>query len=65
MSRVVPALATRWRQVANAVNLSTALGLGLAGLGGARVTLGPGGLLLAERYRCGSRPAPPSRLATS
>ncbi|HKJ12042.1 MAG TPA: hypothetical protein VJ976_06590 [Ornithinimicrobium sp.] len=41
----------RRRQIANALNLSTVLGLGLAGLGGARLTQGPGGLLLAERYR--------------
>jgi hypothetical protein len=39
------------RQLANAANLSTALGLSVAVLGGARLRHGPAGLLLAERYR--------------
>ncbi|GAA5077352.1 hypothetical protein HNP84_003704 [Thermocatellispora tengchongensis] len=41
----------RARRVVNYVNLSTPLGLLVARLGRARVTKGPGGLLLAHGYR--------------
>jgi hypothetical protein len=41
----------RLRRLGNAVNLSTALGLGVARLGRASVRPGPRGLLLAEGYR--------------
>jgi hypothetical protein len=53
---VRPAL--RLRQVVNLLNLSTLLGLLAAALGGARVTRGPGGLLLASGYRLGVPRAP-------
>ena len=43
----------RLRQVGNWVNLTTPLGIGVAKLGHARVSRGPRGLLLAERYRLG------------
>ena len=38
------------RQVANAANLSTLLGLGVAKLGGARLSRGPDGLVLGHGY---------------
>ena len=41
----------RLRQVVNLVNLSTPLGLLVAGAGGARLARGPGGLLVAAGYR--------------
>ena len=41
----------RWRRRANLLNLSTPLGLVVARLGGAKVTPGERGLLLAEGYR--------------
>ncbi|MBZ2197485.1 hypothetical protein [Occultella gossypii] len=41
----------RMRHVANWVNLSTVLGLGVAMAGGARIRRGPQLLYLAERYR--------------
>lgn len=41
----------RWRQVANAVNGSTLVGLAVAAVTGARVIRGPRGLLLATGYR--------------
>lgn len=41
----------RARQVANAVNLSTVLGLAVARLGGARTSRGPDGLVLGHGYR--------------
>ena len=41
----------RLRQVVNAVNLSTLLGLLVAAIGRARVQSGPDGLLLARGYR--------------
>lgn len=40
----------RIRAVANAVNLTTPLGLGVSAIGRARVRRGPRGLLLAEHY---------------
>ena len=43
--------AHRARQVANALNTSTALGLLVAKLGGARLARGPEGLVLAHGYR--------------
>ncbi len=43
--------ALQLRRIANLVNGSTVVGLGIARLGRARVTPGPGGLLLAEGYR--------------
>jgi hypothetical protein len=43
----------RLRQVANVVNLSTPLGLGLAALGRCHLRRGPRGLVLAEHYRLG------------
>ena len=43
----------RLRQVGNWVNLTTPLGIGVARLGRARVSRGPRGLVLAERYRLG------------
>lgn len=39
------------RQVANAVNLSTLLGLAISRAGGARLEQGPDGLILAHGYR--------------
>ena len=45
--------AHRFRWLANLVNGSTLVGLGIARLGRARVTPGPDGLLLAEGYRLG------------
>jgi hypothetical protein len=48
----------RLRQVANAVNLTTPLGLLLGCLGGARAGPGPGGLLLAPGYTWPVPPAP-------
>ena len=45
------ALRHRWRRQVNLLNLSTPLGLAVAGLGRARVTRGERGLLLAEGYR--------------
>ncbi len=50
----------RWRikRVANAVNGSTLLGLGVAALGRAEVSPGPRGLLLATGYRIGFPHAP-------
>lgn len=41
----------RVRHVANWLNLSTALGLGLARVGGARIRRGPRQLYLADHYR--------------
>ena len=41
------------RFIGNWVNLTTPLGLGVAKLGRARVSRGPRGLILAERYRLG------------
>jgi hypothetical protein len=41
----------RARQVVNAVNLSTALGLLVARLGGAQLARGPDGLVLGHGYR--------------
>jgi hypothetical protein len=41
----------RVRQVVNVMNTSTPLGLLVAALGGAKVTRGPDGLLLARGYR--------------
>ncbi len=41
----------RARQVANAANLSTLLGLAAARVGGARLEPGPDGLVLAHGYR--------------
>lgn len=52
---------TRLRMVANAVNLSTLLGLVVAAAGRAHVTRGPCGLLIAERYRL---PVPPAAAFT-
>ena len=43
--------ALRLRQIANMVNLSTPLGVILAVAGGARITGGPEGLVLARGYR--------------
>jgi hypothetical protein len=43
--------ALRVRQVVNAVNLSTVLGLGLATIAGARLASGPDGLVLATSAR--------------
>jgi hypothetical protein len=43
----------RLRAVWNAVNLSTPLGLAVAGLGRARLSRGPRGLVFAEGYRLG------------
>jgi hypothetical protein len=48
----------RVRALANALNLSTALGLLVATVGGARVRRGPDGLLLAIGYRLRVPPAP-------
>ena len=48
----------RTRQVVNAMNLSTLLGLGVAKLGRARLTGGPDGLVLGFGYRL---PVPPRR----
>ena len=48
----------RVRQVINLVNLSTLLGLLIAGAGRARVQSGPDGLLLARGYRLGLPRAP-------
>jgi hypothetical protein len=51
----------RWwwaKQVLNAVNLSTALGLGVALAGRCRVSAGPRGLLLATGYRLPQPSAP-------
>ena len=45
--------AHRFRRLANLVNGSTLFGLAVARLGRARVSPGPGGLLLAEGYRFG------------
>lgn len=50
--------AFRARQVANALNTSTLLGLLVAKLGRARLTSGPGGLVLAHGYRLRVPPAP-------
>jgi hypothetical protein len=50
--------AYRTRQVANALNTSTLLGLLTAKLGRARLTRGPGGLVLAYGYRLRVPPAP-------
>jgi hypothetical protein len=47
----------RVRQVVNAVNGSTLLGLGIAAIGGARVRHGPRGLLLATGFRFDFPPA--------
>ena len=41
------------RHVGNWVNLTTPLGIGVAKLGRARISRGPRGLVLAERYRLG------------
>ena len=41
------------RHVGNWVNLTTPLGIGVVKLGDARVSRGPRGLVLAERYRLG------------
>lgn len=41
------------RRIGNAINLSTPFGLLTARIGGARVTPGPRGLLLADGYRLG------------
>jgi hypothetical protein len=41
------------RRIGNAINLSTPFGLLAARIGGARLTPGPRGLLLAEGYRLG------------
>ncbi|GAB3743252.1 hypothetical protein [Microlunatus parietis] len=41
------------RRIGNAINLSTPFGLLAARIGGARVSAGPRGLLLAEGYRLG------------
>ncbi len=43
--------AVRWRQLVNLLNLSTPLGALVAVLGGARLSRGPAGLILAENYR--------------
>jgi hypothetical protein len=43
--------AQRWRQAANLLNGSTALGLLVARAAAGRVVRAPGGLLVAERYR--------------
>lgn len=43
----------RARQVVNAINLSTLLGLTVARFGGARLTRGPDGLVLGHGYRRG------------
>lgn len=44
--------AAHWvRAIGNAINLSTALGLGLCWIGRARLRRGPDALLLAEGYR--------------
>ena len=48
----------RVRALANALNLSTPLGLVVAALGGATVARGPDGLLLATGYRLPVPPAP-------
>jgi hypothetical protein len=45
--------ALRFRQVANLVNLSTPLGLGVAVLGRCHIRRGPRGLVLADHYRFG------------
>lgn len=45
--------AHRLRRLANLVNGSTLVGLGIARLGRARVSPGPDGLILAEGYRLG------------
>jgi hypothetical protein len=50
--------AYRARQVANALNTSTLLGLLTAKLGRARLTSGPAGLVLAYGYRLRVPPAP-------
>lgn len=50
--------AARARQVVNAVNGSTLLGLLVARAGGARLRRGPQGLVLAEGYRLPIPPAP-------
>jgi hypothetical protein len=50
--------AYRARQVANALNTSTLLGLLTAKLGRARLTRGPGGLVLGYGYRLRVPPAP-------
>ena len=49
--------ASRVRQVVNAVNGSTLLGLGIALVGRARVGRGPRGILLATGFRIGFPPA--------
>ena len=46
----------RVRQVVNAVNGSTLLGLGIAAVGRARMSRGPRGLLLATGFRIGFPP---------
>jgi hypothetical protein len=51
----------RTRQVVNAINLSTVLGLGVAKLGRARLTGGPDGLVLGFGYRL---PVPPATAFT-
>lgn len=50
--------AYRARQVANALNTSTLLGLLVAKVGRARLTHGPGGLVIAYGYRLRVPPAP-------
>lgn len=50
--------AFRLRQLSNAVNGSTLLGLLVARAGGARLDRGPEGLLLASGYRLRVPPAP-------
>lgn len=49
---------SRVRQVLNAVNLTTPLGLLVAAAGGARLARGPQGLVLAHGYRLPVPPAP-------
>lgn len=44
---------TRFRQLANRINLSTPLGLLIAKAGGCTFTQGPAGLIFAEGYRYG------------
>lgn len=50
--------AWRVKKVVNALNLSTAVGVGLAAAGRARLARGPRGLLLATGYRLGVPKAP-------
>ncbi len=55
-----PTLAARHRirQIANAVNLATPIGVLLALAGGARLRRGPHGLVVADGYRLRVPPAP-------